>query len=137
MFFTDCDTVYVISDTTIAALIPSVPYNLSRQILEDSSVELPSKFAIENMELCHYKKEYGKAILSSETFIWVNTTAHLATYRTVTVDSVSRTELWSWQAWNVIIPDSIFALPSRMVISMKNKIYYDSLLSSGVKVIRR
>jgi len=136
MFFANCDTVYVIPDT-IAALIPSVPYNMSRQILEDSSAKLPSTFTIENMELCYYKKEKGKTILSSETFIWVNPTAHLAAYRYVTVDSVGRRELWSWQVWNVIIPDSVFALPSRMVITIKNKSFYDSLLPSDVKVIRK
>lgn len=138
MFFANCDTVYAIPDTTIVGLIPSVPYNVSRQILEDSSAKLPSTFTIENMELCYYKKEKGKTILSYETFIWVNPTAHLAAYRTVTIDSVSRRELWSWQVWNVDIPDSVFVLPNGMLIIVKNKDFYDSLVPfSDVKVIRK
>ncbi|MGB3341227.1 MAG: hypothetical protein WBB37_07075 [bacterium] len=136
IFFVECDTVYAIHDTTISVSpIPSIPYNMSRQILEDSLVKLPSILTVENMELRRYKEEKGKTILSSETFIWINPTAHLAAYAYIIVDRVSRKELWSWQAWNVRIPDSVFIIPRGLTVISKNKAFYDTLFPPGPGII--
>lgn len=135
VYFMNKDTCYAFSNLEIQLYTPSKPLFLSKPILRELQASVPLMQSTENMDIFYQEKKRARNTINSEISIWIDSKNHLMTHLLMYQDSVKRTEFWSWQAWNVRIPDTIFILPSTLTVTHKNKAFYDTLFPPEPEII--